>query len=226
MNDQFSKPICAPVSEPLHDWIIKWPGGWLGQRISKWVKNLKPVHEQLSNIVNVWDIKWHSGWVSRWLSRESACRWAGGHASKRGSTSISGTVSQWVSVLVNWDWVTQQLIFCLTLWLTDFRLTNWLTHLPTYWVTHWLTNCLTHHLLSHSPIQSLNWVTEARATHCSSNPFFHSSIHFKQLDTWINKNKFSHRFTSSLSHSFRPPDYQRKFTQLSDSPSFTWLHFY
>ena len=110
--------------------------------------------------------------------------------------------------------------------LTDFRLTNWLTHLPTYWVTHWLTNCLTHHLLGHSPIQSLNRVTETRATHCSSNPFFHSSIHLKQLDTWINKNKFSHRFTSSLSHSFRPPDYQPKLIQLSDSPSFTWLHYY
>ena len=84
-------------------------------------------------------------------------------------------------------------------------------------MTHWLTKCLTHHLLGHSPIQSLNWVTETRATHCSSNPFFHSSIHLKQLDTWINKNKFSHRFTSSLSHSFRPPDYQPKLIQLSDS---------
>ena len=90
------------------------------------------------------------------------------------------------------------------------RLTNWLTYLPTYWVTHWLTNCLTHHLLGHSPIQSLNWVTETWATHCSSHPFFHSSIHLKQLDTRINKNKSSHPFISSLSHSFCPPDYQPK----------------
>ena len=185
------------------------------------------MHELLSNIVNVWDIKWHSEWVSRWLSSESVCRSAGGHASKWGSTSISGTVSQWVSVLVYWDWLTQQLTFCLTLAHSlILRLTNWLTHLPTYWVTHWLTNCLTHHLLGHSPIQSLNWVIETRATHCSSNPFFHSSIHLKQLDTWINKNKFSHPFTSSLSHSFRPPDYQPKLIQLSDSPSFIWLHHY
>ena len=67
------------------------------------------------------------------------------------------------------------------------QLTNWLTHLPTYRVTHWLTNCLTHHLLGHSPIQSLNRLTATRVTHRSSNPFFHSSIHLKQLDTWIKK---------------------------------------
>ena len=67
------------------------------------------------------------------------------------------------------------------------QLTNWLTHLPTYRVTHWLTNCLTHHLLGHSPIQSLNRVTATWVTHGFSNPFFHSSIHLKQLDTWIKR---------------------------------------
>ena len=61
------------------------------------------------------------------------------------------------------------------------QLTNWLTHLPTYRVTHWLTNCLTHHLLSHSPIQSLNRVTATRVTHGSSNPYFPSISPLKTI---------------------------------------------